>query len=50
MKYEIKVEFTRWLEIEADNEDEAFDFAQDKIPTFTSQLEDVSMDIIGKYE
>lgn len=50
MKYLIKIEFIHYIEVDADSDDEAFDLAYDSIPVFTSQLEDMSMDIAGKEE
>lgn len=50
MKYLIKMEFTHYIEVDADSDDEAFDLAYDSVPTFSSQLEDMSLDIVGKEE
>ena len=49
MKYCVKVTFRHWIDVEADSEDEAFELADGMLPTFTSCLEDMEMEIDEVY-
>ena len=45
MKYCVKVTFRHWIDVEADSEDEAFELAEGMLPSFTSCLEDMEMEL-----
>lgn len=49
MKYSVKVTLYHWIDVEADNENEAFEIAEDLIPTFTSYLDDREMEVDTLY-
>lgn len=46
MNYTIKVTYTHWIDVEAENEDEAFNEAIELQQTFVSDLEDMEMEIV----
>lgn len=45
IKYEVAMTFRHWVVVEAENEEDALAFAEDKIPTFTSELEDYEAEV-----
>lgn len=45
MKYEVCITLRHWVDVEADDEDKAFQLAYDSLPTFTSDLEDCEADL-----
>lgn len=50
MQYQVMIEKTHWVIVEADSEDEAFALAEDLVPTFSSQFEDTEMSIMQSLE
>lgn len=39
MKYEVAMTFRHWVEVEADSIEEAFELAENMLPSFVSDLE-----------
>lgn len=48
--YEIKVTYTHWVEVVASDEDEAYEIAEDLVPTSSSGFEDMEMEIVSEEE
>lgn len=44
-EYEVMIVKTHWVTVQAETEDEAFELAEDKIPTFSSAFEECEMEI-----
>jgi len=49
-KYEVLITKRHWVEVIAATEEEAFRFAEDSIPSFSSDFEDGEMEITDEEE